>query len=105
IMKLINIGQYLISTTFAIVLLLSTACGKKGIIQPEKKDLENNIIVSNDTLININYESGILNSGIPGVTATFATASDAAYLISPGRTGNYAIAHKVIKNDNTYYSF
>ncbi|MNK87482.1 hypothetical protein D3C87_1074210 [compost metagenome] len=57
-----------------------------------------------DTILNINYESGTLNSGITGLTATNATAADAAYILSPGATGNYAIAHKVTYGDSTYYS-
>lgn len=57
-----------------------------------------------DTILNINYESGTLNSGISGLTATNATAADAAYILSPGATGNYAIAHKVTYGDSTYYS-
>ncbi|PTQ93987.1 polysaccharide lyase-like protein [Mucilaginibacter yixingensis] len=58
-----------------------------------------------DTLLNVNYESGTLNSGITGVTATGAPASDAAYMISPGATGSYGIAHKVVFGDSSYYSF
>lgn len=57
-----------------------------------------------DTLLNVNYESGTLNSGITGVTATGATASDAAYMISPGATGSYGIAHKVVFGDSSYVS-
>ncbi len=57
-----------------------------------------------DTILDINYESGTLNSGITGLTATNATATDAAYILSPGATGNYAIAHKVTYGDSSYYS-
>lgn len=57
-----------------------------------------------DTLLNVNYESGTSNSGITGVTATYATAADAAYMVQPGATGNYAIAHKIVHGDSSYYS-
>lgn len=57
-----------------------------------------------DVLLNVNYENGALDSGIPGVNATNATAADAVYIVQPGATGNYAIAHKVIYGDPGYYS-
>ncbi|MGO4291834.1 heparin lyase I family protein [Chitinophaga sp. RAB17] len=57
-----------------------------------------------DTLLVVNYESGTINSGIPDLNTTNATATDASYIISPGRTGNYAIAHKVVLGDSAYFS-
>ena len=57
-----------------------------------------------DTILNITYESGQTNSGITGINPTNATASDAAYMVTPGETGNYAIAHKLINGDTGYYS-
>ncbi len=57
-----------------------------------------------NTLINVNYESGTINSDITGLNTTDATASDASYIISPGRTGSYAIAHKVTIGDQGYFS-
>ncbi len=59
---------------------------------------------TNDTLFNANYESGTLNSGIANVFATKATATDAAYMLSPGVNSNYAIAHKVTLGLSGYYS-
>lgn len=58
----------------------------------------------NDTILNINYESGEVTSGITGITGTHATAADAVYMISPGHTGKYAIAHKVTLGDSGYFS-
>ncbi|HEY9260952.1 heparin lyase I family protein [Chitinophaga sp.] len=60
--------------------------------------------VGGDTLMWINYESGTLNSGIPDLNTTNATATDASYIVSPGRTGTYAIAHKVVLGDSAYFS-
>lgn len=57
-----------------------------------------------DVLLDVNYENGTLNSGIPGVNPTNATASDAVYMVQPGATGQYAIAHKVVYGDQGYYS-
>ncbi|MFH6969781.1 heparin lyase I family protein [Flavobacterium sp. FlaQc-28] len=57
-----------------------------------------------NTLVNVDYESGTVNSGIPNLTTTHATAADAEYLVSPGRTGNYAIAHRVTIGDEGYFS-
>jgi hypothetical protein len=56
------------------------------------------------TPLTINYESGTTDSGIASLTVTHATAPDAAYLVTPGRSGQYAIAHKVALGDPTYVS-
>lgn len=60
--------------------------------------------VPGDVLLDINYENGLLNGGITNIISTNATASDAAYMVQPGATGNYAIAHKVVYGDQGYYS-
>ncbi|MGE8343226.1 MAG: heparin lyase I family protein [Flavobacterium sp.] len=57
-----------------------------------------------NTLVTVDYESGTKNSGIPNLNTTNATAPDAEYLVSPGRTGNYAIAHRVTIGDSGYFS-
>jgi len=57
-----------------------------------------------DTLLSITYESGTTNSGITGIEASDAAAPDAAYMVSPGAAGNYAVAHKVVHGDSAYYS-
>jgi len=58
-----------------------------------------------DTILNVTYEDGTLNSGITGVNPTNATASDAAVIVSPGATTlNHAIAHKVVYGDSGYNS-
>jgi len=98
------------STSLALAsLVLLTACKKDArqqqttsVTRPAASSLHLSSV--GDTLLNVNYESGTLNSGIPGVTATGAPAPDAAYMISPGATGNYGIAHKVIFGDSSYVS-
>jgi hypothetical protein len=62
-----------------------------------------------NTPIVVDYESGALDSGIPGLAATNAPAADAAYMVSPGAHGSqWAIAHKVMLSDAApgggYYS-
>ncbi len=88
-----------------IVVLLTTACDNEKISSTSLLDSNNapNLITSiNDTLLNVNYESGTLNSGITGVNPTNATASDAAYIV--GLSGTYRIAHKVTLGLPDYYS-
>lgn len=61
-------------------------------------------IHESDTLLYVNYESGTTDSGIEGIVATKATASDAAGIVSTAATGNYAISHKIIEGNSGYYS-
>lgn len=85
------------------ILVVEIACSKQ-----ENEDLNlvavKPIPAVNDTILNVNYESGEVTSGVNGITATHATASDAAYIISSGSTGKYAIAHKVTLGDSGYFS-
>lgn len=61
--------------------------------------------IENDTILNVTYENGQPNSGILGITATNATAPDAAYMVNPAENGsNNAIAHKIVFGDQGYYS-
>ncbi|MNK23516.1 hypothetical protein D3C87_418100 [compost metagenome] len=93
----------------AMGLMVYTACSKKqSTVAPAE---ENKTIVpttnnttSSDTILNVTYENGSTTSGISGLNPTNATASDAAYTISPGATGNYAVAHKVTLGVPGYYS-
>jgi len=56
-------------------------------------------------LLNVGYETGTLDSGIPGLQATAASAPDAAFISSAyARSGHYSIAHKVVLNDPAYVS-
>lgn len=58
-------------------------------------------------LFNADYETGTMDSGIPGLIGTSTTgagaAPDAAYMVQPGATGNWAIAHKIVQGDSSYY--
>ncbi|MCF3110031.1 polysaccharide lyase [Niabella sp. CC-SYL272] len=56
------------------------------------------------TILNIDYENGTANSGIPEIEPTSAPGADAVYMVSPGASGNYATAHKVVYGDSAYYS-
>lgn len=59
---------------------------------------------STSLLFNANYETGTMDSGIPGVIGTnTTTAPDAAYMISPGFVSNYGIAHKIVVGDSAYF--
>lgn len=55
-------------------------------------------------ILDINYENGTTTSGLPGVSGSVAPAADADYMVQPGATGNWAIAHKVVHGDSSYYS-
>lgn len=55
-------------------------------------------------ILNVDYESGTLDSGIPGLTTTHATAPDASAVVQPGRQSSYAVQHKVILGDPGYFS-
>ncbi|WP_233260814.1 heparin lyase I family protein [Pedobacter sp. HMWF019] len=110
----INLQKYV---TFAL-LFLTTACSKEENVLANQKqspssnltkkgltNVQNLTFNNGDTILNVNYENGTFSSGITGVTATHATAADAAYLVNPAGNGsNYAIAHKIVYGDSTYFS-
>jgi len=92
-------------------IIVCTACGKSDTpsTSPEKKEpntnsVQNSTTANSDTILNVTYETGALNGGFSEIVATKATASDAASIITPGRSGNYAISHKVTLGDASYYS-
>ena len=85
-----------------ITVLLNTACdNEKNNIANSNNDVPN-LTITNDTLLDVNYESGTVNSAITGINPTNAIASDAAYIV--GLAGTYHIAHKVILGVSGYYS-
>ncbi|NGM62859.1 hypothetical protein G5B30_13155 [Sphingobacterium sp. SGG-5] len=96
----------------AICILLAIACcGKKEVASPptDKKEgtktwLPKDENPVNDTILNVDYESGTLNSGIVGIRGTVAPGADAAYIISPSRNSTRGIAHKVTLGEADYYS-
>lgn len=91
-------------STFVIVCLaitiISCSTEESGVSGPD----ENNKASAADTILDVTYENGTANSGITGVTATHASAPDAAFMVQPGATGNYAIAHKVVYGNPGYFS-
>lgn len=56
-----------------------------------------------ETIFIADYENNTTNSGLTGINATNASATDAVYMVS-GNESNYAVAHKVDRTDNTYFS-
>lgn len=96
----------------AAVLLLAAACSKKNVLTDESGAQKNALetlsnaqalTANGDTILNVNYENGQLNSGIAGVRGTVAPGADAAYMVS-GDSSTYAIAHKVTLGNPDYYS-
>jgi Polysaccharide lyase len=56
-------------------------------------------------LLDVGYETGTLDSGIPNLQSTLASAPDAAVVSNLyARSGQYSIAHKVVLDDPTYVS-
>lgn len=93
-------AQYL----FLLMLLIGCyACKKSNTTTSETK--EETQPIAPLPLLEINYENGMINSGITNLNVTDATAADASYLVSPGHNNSkYAIAHKVTLDDNGYFS-
>lgn len=97
---------------FIATTLFVASCSKnsKGVNDQDLTDLRpvgvhSQPIIENDTILNVTYENGLLNSGITGVTSTKATASDAAYMVNLAENGaTNAIAHKIVFGDQGYYS-
>lgn len=94
-------------------LCIFVACAKKNMTLEEKiqgidpRDQRSstvNTVIAGDTLLDVTYENGQLNSGITGVSSSHASAPDANYMVQPGATGNYAIAHKMVYGDSSYMS-
>ncbi|MFF0745554.1 heparin lyase I family protein [Streptomyces sp. NPDC004111] len=55
-------------------------------------------------LLDVTYESGTLDSGIPGLTTTHAKAPDASRVENGGDGSSHAVSHKVTLNDPDYVS-
>lgn len=56
-------------------------------------------------VLDANYETGTLSSGIEGVAGTRATGADAARIVADvARSGRFAISHKVTLDDPAYVS-
>lgn len=55
-------------------------------------------------LLQVDYESGTIDSGIPNLTTSDASAPDASFVVETARAGRYAIAHKVVLDDPAYVS-
>jgi hypothetical protein len=55
-------------------------------------------------LLRVDYESGTIDSGIPDLNTSDASAPDASFVVETARAGRYAIAHKVVLDDPAYVS-
>lgn len=55
-------------------------------------------------LLRVDYESGTIDSGIPDLSTSDASAADAIFVSDTARAGRYAIAHKVVLDDPAYVS-
>lgn len=83
---------------------LLAASGSPAQAAPSGKDAQECGEVAG-VLLEVDYESGTLDSGIPGMDSTHATADDASYIVDDGSNGSdYAVAHKVTLGDPGYYS-
>ena len=96
------------STTLLFACNKMNASFDKYQIAPSNSSIQSIIRTSaigvGDTILTANYETNTTNSGISGINPTNATASDAAYTITPGRTGNHGVAHKATLGLPEYYS-
>ncbi|QKW08683.1 heparin lyase I family protein [Streptomyces sp. NA04227] len=60
---------------------------------------------ASSVLLDVDYESGTLDSGIPGLTTTHAKADDASKVENGGDGGSsHSVSHKVTLNDPDYVS-
>ena len=96
--------------------LMAAACSKEKTVTPESAALtnrsvqmltgqaQNGLLNVGDTILNVTYETGTTSSGITGLNGSDASAPDAAYVVSPGATGTYAVAHKVVDGNSAYFS-
>lgn len=88
---------------FALLLWLA-ACEEPSSSKPASNACLNTSTANDAVLVDVTYETNTTDSGISGLTSTKAAANDAAYLVSPGRSGSYAIAHKVDRTNSDYFS-
>lgn len=113
-MKNINLKSHKL---LIFITLVAISCSKESAVESQESvstlslNNENNVkkasdtFNNGDTILNVNYETGTFDSGIIGLTATHASAADAAYMINPAGNGsNFAIAHKIVYGDTTYNS-
>ncbi|MET9672230.1 heparin lyase I family protein [Streptomyces sp. NPDC006482] len=86
--------------TLTLAGLATAQAGQDGAIRASEGSCGGTGISS--TLLDIEYANGQLNSGIPNLTTTHATAPDASYVVPSGT--DHAVAHKVTLGDPGYVS-
>ncbi|MFI0988568.1 heparin lyase I family protein [Streptomyces exfoliatus] len=89
-----------IAGTLTIAGLATAQAGQDGVSRASEGSCSSSSIASN--LLTIDYLNGQLNSGIPNLTTTHATAADASYVVASG--ADHAVAHKVTLGDAGYVS-
>ncbi|QKW10306.1 heparin lyase I family protein [Streptomyces sp. NA04227] len=78
------------------------AVAEAGETSPKRETAKSRTARAAADLLNVNYQDGSLNSGIPELTTTHATAKDASYTLPSG--DDHAVAHKVTLGDPAYES-
>ena len=89
-----------IAGTLTIAGLATAQAGQDGVSRAAEGSCGSSSISS--TLLTIDYLNGQLNSGVPNLTTTHATAPDASYVVPSGT--DHAVAHKVTLGDPAYVS-
>lgn len=93
------------STALVLAGTLSVVClnaADAGQDRPDRSATQQSRSSARSALLDIDYQDGSLDSGIPGLTTTHATAHDASSVVRSG--GDYAITHKVTLGDPGYES-
>ncbi|MFD8741848.1 heparin lyase I family protein [Streptomyces sp. NPDC059616] len=93
------------STALVLAGTLSVVClnaADAGQDRPDRSTTQQSRSGARSALLDIGYKDGSLDSGIPGLTTTHATAQDASSVVRSG--GDYAVTHKVTLGDPGYES-
>ncbi|MFI5770929.1 heparin lyase I family protein [Streptomyces sp. NPDC051658] len=93
------------STALALAGTLCVVClntAEAGQDRPNRSAAQQSRSSAHSTLLGIDYRDGSLDSGIPGLTTTHATAQDASSVVMSG--DDYAITHRVTLGDPGYES-
>lgn len=93
------------STALALAGTLCVVClntAEAGQDRPNRSAAQQSRSSAHSTLLGIDYRDGSLDSGIPGLTTTHATAQDASSVVKSG--DDYAITHRVTLGDTGYES-
>lgn len=93
------------STALALAGTLGVLCpnaAEAGQDGPKRSMAQQSRSSTQSTRLDIDYKDGSLDSGIPELTTTHATAQDASFVVKSG--DDYAVTHKVTLGDPGYES-